>query len=198
MNCTVIRSARLAIFLLAGAVTALGWDRACAAEVQTLNVARQNGTYHVTFDAVVDAPAQKVYGLLSDYAHLDSLSSVIVAITVQPAPQSAAPRVRSVLRSCFFLFCKEVVEVEDVTEANEQTIAASIVPGEGDFQSGSSRWRIRAVGARTQLHYEATRTPSFWVPPVIGPWMIKATMRKHLEASVARLERGVSQGVERP
>lgn len=184
----------LVIFFLAGLTTAgLGSRLVWGAEVKGLTVFHQHNTYHVSFDAVVDAPAQKVYGLLSDYEHLGSLSPVIVAITVGPRPLGAGQRVRSVLRSCFVVFCKEIVEVEDVTEANGQIIAAEIVPGAGDFQSGYSRWRIRAVGARTQLHYEATRTPSFWIPPLLGPWMIKATMRSHLESSVATLERLAGQ-----
>lgn len=184
-----------AIALLVGAsVLCIGVYPVRAAEVNRLDVSKDGHTYRITFDGVVDAPAQKVYGLLSDYARLDSLSPVIVTVTVQPTPQGAGPRVRSLLRTCIFLFCKEVIEVEDVTEASGQIIAAEIVPGAGDFASGHSRWRIEAVGAHTRLHYEATRTPSFWVPPVLGPWMIKAAMRKHLESSVATLERVVNEG----
>ncbi len=185
------------VLLVSAAAVGLNSQPARAAEVEWLDVSKRDHSYWISFDALVDAPAQKVYGLLSDYAHLDNLSSVIVAIRVEPIPQGAGQRVRSILRSCFLVFCKQIVEVEDVTEANEQTIAAEIVPGEGDFESGHSRWRIQALGARTRLHYEATRTPSFWIPPLLGPWMIKATMRKHLETSVARLERVVSQGAER-
>lgn len=183
-----VRRFSIILFLAGLSTLGFGSHAACGAEVKGLTVFHQDNVYHVTFDAVVDAPAQKVYRLLSDYAHLDRLSPVIIAITVQPTLQGAGQRVRSILRSCFLVFCKDVVAVEDVTQSNEQTIAAQIVPGEGDFQGGHSRWRIQAEGARTQLHYEATRTLSFWIPPLLGSRMIKATMRNYLEASATRLE----------
>ena len=184
----------LIVAVLAGVIAALsGLQAACAAEVKTLKVFRNHDTYHVIFDAVVDAPAQKVYELLSDYAHLDRLTPAIVAITVQPTPWGAGQRVRSVLRSCFLAFCKDVVAVEDITQSNEQTIVAEIVPGVGDFQGGHSRWRIQAAGSRTQLYYEATRIPRFWVPPLLGSWMIKATMRNQLESSMANLECAINE-----
>lgn len=177
------------ILLLAGlGALGLGSRLAAGAEVKGLTVFHRDNTYHVSFDAVVDAPAQKVYRLLSDYAHLDRLSPAIIAVTVQPSPHGTGQRVRSVLRSCVLVFCKEVVEVQDVIRSDAQTIAAEIVPGAGDFRGGYSRWRIEAMGPRTRVHYEATRTPAFWIPPLLGSWMIKATMRKHFESSVARLE----------
>jgi Polyketide cyclase / dehydrase and lipid transport len=166
---------------------------ACAADVKTLRVFRDQDTYHIIFDAIVDAPAHKVYRLLSDYAHLDRLSPTIIAITVQPTPQGTGERVRSVLRSCVLVFCREVVEVEDVTQSDGKTIAAEIVPGEGDFQGGYTLWRIQAAGSRTRLHYEATRTPAFWVPRLVGSQMIEATMRNQFAASVARLERAINE-----
>jgi hypothetical protein len=188
-------SVRFFLITLLGAVIAApsGLRPACAADVKTLKVFRDQGTYHLVFDAVVDAPARKVYRLLSDYAHLDRLSPAIVAITVQPMPAGIGQRVRSVLRSCFLVFCKDVVEVEDVTQSDGQTIAAKIVPGEGDFRGGYSRWRIHAAGDRTRLHYEAARTPAFWVPRLVGSWMIKATMRNQFAASAARLECAINE-----
>jgi hypothetical protein len=186
---------RFFLITLLGAVIAAssGLQSACAADVKTLKVFRDQDTYHLVFDAVVDAPARKVYRLLSDYAHLDRLSPAIVAITVQPMRSGTGQRVRSVLRSCFLVFCKDVVEVENVTQPDGQTITAEIVPGEGDFQGGYSRWRIQATGSRTRLHYEATRIPAFWVPRLVGSWMIKATMRNQFAASTARLECAINE-----
>ena len=164
-----------------------------AADVTTLTVFRDHDTYHVIFDAVVDAPAPPVYRLLSDYTHLDTLSPAIVAITVQTTSPGVGQRVRSVLRGCFLVFCRAVVEVEDVTQSDGQTIAAEIVPGEGDFRGGHSYWRIEPVGSRTRIHYEAARIPAFWLPRLIGTRIIKATMRNHFAASVTKLECAINE-----
>lgn len=160
-----------------------------AAEVTALAISRNGDSYRITLDAVVKAPAQSVHAVLADYGRLGALSPVIAEITVQPAPDGRSERVRSVLRSCFLFFCKEIVQVEDVTEPDNRTIVARMVSGQSDFIDGHCVWRITDDGDRTRLHYEATRTIAFWIPPVIGPWIIRQTMREHLESSVAALER---------
>jgi len=159
-----------------------------AATVLDLIISRDHDTYEIRFDAVVNAPAPQVYRVLSDFALLTKLSPAIVSVRVEHPADGGLERVHSVLKGCFLIFCKEAVEVDEVTESNPSTIAARIVPGQSDFKSGSYVWRIQGDGERTLLRYHATRTPAFWVPPLIGPWIIERTMRKHVQASAERLE----------
>jgi carbon monoxide dehydrogenase subunit G len=177
----------------AAAAAAAAVQKPHAAEVTALIISRNGDTYRISLDAVVKAPAPAVHAVLADYGRLAMLSPVIAEISVQRAPDGRSERVRSVLRSCFLFFCKEVVQVEDVTEPDNRTIVARMVPGLGDFSDGYCVWRITGDGERTRLHYEATRTIAFWVPPLIGPWAIRQTMREHLESSITALERIANQ-----
>ena len=173
------------------AVTLIAWTLAAGAEAATIRglvVSHQGERYQISFDAEVEAPASEVFKVLSDYARLGELSPVITSVEVKPAPDGNAERVRSVLKTCFLIFCRQVIQVEDVTEPDRSTIVARMVPGKGDFKSGYCVWRIRSDGRRTLLRYEATRTTAFWIPPLIGEWIIERTMREHLKASVGRLE----------
>lgn len=167
-----------------------------AAEVSRLSISQSGDTYTVSLDAVVNAPAQPVYKLLADYGHLDRLSPVITNVTVQPTPDGQGERVRSVLKHCILFVCREIIQVEDVTEPDAYTIVGNMVPGESDFKRGRCVWRIINEGSRTRLHYEATRTAAFWVPPLIGPWAIKHAMREHLVSSMAALERLLNHHTE--
>jgi hypothetical protein len=54
-------------------------------------------------------------------------------------------------------------------------------------------WRVTDEGSRTRLHYEATRVAAFWIPPLIGPWAIKRTLREQLESGIVSLERVANQ-----
>ena len=172
-----------------GLITALAVS-ACAdaATLSRLSISRDHDTYEISFDAVVNASAPQVYQVLSDFVLLTKLSPAIVSVRVEHPADGGLERVHSVLKGCFLFFCKEAVEVDEVTESSPSTIAARIVPGEGDFKNGSYIWRIQAAGERTLLHYHATRTPAFWVPPLIGPWIIERTIRKHVQTSAERLE----------
>ena len=184
MTRTCARTAVSAALLLA-AVHA----RATAAQSATVEVEHRGAVFTATFDAVVNAPLARVYAVLTDFPALPALNPAIVAVSVQAAPGGRGVRVRSVLRSCIWFFCRKVVQVEDVVEPNAHTIAARIVPGRGDFKSGWSNWRLTAQGGMTHLHYEARRVPDFWIPPLIGPWAVEHTLRTQLLASLPVLQR---------
>jgi len=171
----------------------LGAGLGIAAQIDSISVTHRDGGFKIAFDAVVDAPAQQVHAVLADYASLGKLNPVITAISVEVAPTGRGERVRSVIKTCVWFFCTQIVQVEDVMESGPNTISARIVPGAGDFESGSCFWRMTDEGPRTRLHYEATRVAAFWIPPLIGPWAIKRTLREQLESSIVVLERLANQ-----
>jgi hypothetical protein len=190
---TRARTGWLAAACAAAFIASLGAGEASAAQLNEVTVSNGQAGLRLTFDAVVDAPERRVYQVLSDYARFGRMNPAIISMSVAPAPDGRGSRVRSVLKSCVWFFCRTVVTVEDVTEPDGRTIEARIVPGQGDFEGGSSLWRLTAEGARTRLRYQSTRVASFWIPPLIGPWMIKRTLREQLEASLRVLERLAEQ-----
>ena len=163
------------------------------AQIEGITVTHRDDGFKIALDAVVDAPAQQVYEVLADYASLGKLNPAITAISVEAAPTGRGKRVRSVIKTCVWFFCTQIVQVEDVMESEPNTISARIVPGAGDFESGSFLWRMTDEGPRTRLHYEATRVAAFWIPPLIGPWAIKRTLREQFESSIVALERVANQ-----
>ena len=171
----------------------LGAGFGIAAQIDAITVTHRDDGFKIAFDAVVDAPTQQVYAVLADYARLGKLNPIITAISVDVAPTGRGERVRSVIKACVWFFCRQIVQVEDVTEPDANTIVAHIVPGAGDFESGSCFWRVTNEGPRTRLHYEATRVAGFWIPPLIGPWVIRRTVREQLETSIVVLERLANQ-----
>lgn len=180
-GCTVIAAGAL--------LAVLGTGACVAAQIDAITVTHRNDGFKIVFDGVVDAPAQQVYEVLADYARLGKLNPVITAISVDSAPNGRGERVRSVIKACVWFFCTQIVQVEDVTEPDRNTIVAHIVPGAGDFESGWCFWRVTDKGPRTRLHYEATRVAAFWIPPLIGPWAIKRTVREQFESGIVVLER---------
>jgi hypothetical protein len=175
--------------LAAAAALLAGPSPACAAREGPLVVARHGAAYGITFEAVLDAAPRQVYAVLSDYARLGELSPAIVSVRVAPTPGGRGVRVRSVLKSCIWVFCRSVVEVQDVVARDGRTIVGRIVPGLGDFERGWTVWRVTALGEHTRVRYEASFVPAFWVPPLIGPWVIGHSLRADFDASMPLLER---------
>jgi len=166
----------------------LGTGAGIAAQIDAINVTNLDDGFEINFDAVIDAPASQVYKVLADFTLMGKISPEITAVSVDPAPTGRGERVRSVIESCVLFFCRQIVQVEDVVGPDANTIVADIVPGAGDFKSGSTLWRLTDEGPRTRLHYETSRVAGFWIPPLIGPWAIKRTMREQLEFSIMAIE----------
>lgn len=181
------RRIHLAAGLLAVALAAAGTS--FGAQVDSVTVTHHGASFRISLDAVVDAPQRRVYAVLTDYTRLAELNPAISKIGVRRSPSGRGERVRSELQSCVWFFCRRLVQVEDVEEPDPYTIAARIVPGEGDFQSGSCFWRVTGEAGGTRLHYEAVRVVGFWVPPLIGPWAIERALRAQLTSSIGLLER---------
>jgi hypothetical protein len=167
----------------------LGGSFGIAAQIDAITVTTHDDGYQIVFDAVIDAPAPQVYKVLGDFARMGKINPDIIAVSVDVAPTGGGARVRSVIESCVLFLCRQIVQVEDVVELDTNTIVAEIVPGAGDFKSGSTLWRLTNDGPRTRLHYEATRVADFWIPPLIGPWAVKRTMTEQLEFSITAIER---------
>lgn len=192
-----LRTGRVAAACVA-CVLALPAGAGRAAQIDSVTVSHRDGRFTIVFDGIVDAPAARVYAVLSDYPRLGRLSPDIAAIGVVGRPTPQTERVRSVLKACVLLFCRTVVQVLDVARPDARTIADRVVPGQGDFKGGSSTWRITNLGPRTRLHYEATRVADFWIPPLIGAWAIERMLRTQLEFSVTALERLAIRKPARP
>jgi len=167
----------------------LGKGIGVAAQIDAIEVTNQNDDYKVVFDAVIEAPVPQVYKILNDFACMRKINPAITAVSVDTGPTRRGMRVRSVIESCVLFFCRHIVQVEDVVEPDAETIVTDIVPGAGDFRGGSTLWHLAGDGPRTRLHYEATRVADFWVPPLIGPWAVKRSMREQLDFSIMAIER---------
>lgn len=173
-----------------------------AAQIDAITVTNHDEAYMIAFDAVIDAPAPQVYKVIGDFPRMGEISPDIIAVSVDALPAGRGSRVRSTIESCVWFFCRQIVQVEDVVALDAYTIVAGIVPGAGDFRSGSTVWRLSSEGPRTRLRYEATRVADFWIPPLVGPWAVRRAMREQLEFSIMAIERLASQraglGAEAP
>ena len=92
--------AALAIALLPAAAQALS--------VESLEASLSEGVYRVALVAQVDAPVEDVAAVLTDYAAYRLLDPRIRASTVLPSDDQGSELVRTVVRACAGLFCRNV------------------------------------------------------------------------------------------
>ena len=177
---------RLAIVL-----ASLSWGLSIqvgAGEITQASVRYDKGVYAIEFDVTISAPPSRVYRLLTDYDHLHDLVDAIVASAVI-ADQGALQKTRLLMHNCILFFCRDTVLVEEVQGNGQDRIRAGVVPVESDFRSGESLWTILpAAAGQTRVSLRRQLEPDFWVPPVIGPWLVKKQMVQELTVMLERLE----------
>ena len=159
-----------------------------AGEILASRVTHDGAVYRLSISARVNAPLALVYQSITDFTNLAAINPSIEESQVLASPDAGRQRIRSVIKVCILLFCKRVVQVQDVTLVDGHTVVATMVPGAGDFRAGLARWELTPYGTATDLHFTEVFEPDFWVPPLIGPWLIKKKLVNEVAETVMYIE----------
>ena len=146
-------------------------------------------SYSVRMDVQISASSEYVRALLTDYDHLSRVNPSIRKSQLLGSFKPGQERVRTVTRSCIMFMCFDMTQVQDVEVRSGGEIIATIVPGKSDFKDGVALWRILPSGTGTHVVFEARMRPAFWVPPLIGMWMIERQINQQLAVTVSNLDR---------
>lgn len=177
---------RLGCRTSAALLAALCCAAALGASFERAEVTHEAGRYRLRFVVDLAAATPAVRALLTDYDHLDRLSAHI--IESQRLTAGGGSRVRIVLEACVLVFCKTVRRVMAVETRANGDILTLADPAHSDFHHAREIWQVNPSDRGTRLVYEAEFEPSFFVPPLIGPWLIKSRLRGALEEIATRLE----------
>ncbi len=185
-----MRRARAAIGLgstAAAAATAV----AVAAELHSLDVSRERGRYELVAETRLEADAQAIFDVLIDYkdGRFGRISSAYKESDyLQPAPDGT-PIVYTRMEGCILAFCKSLIRVDRLETEEPHLIRATALPEHSDFEYAESEWVLRPVDGGTEITYRLVMDPDFWVPPLIGPWIMKRELRSGGERAIYRIER---------
>lgn len=160
---------------------------ASALQVQTLEVSRDEGVFHVVVDVLIDAEPARVRAKLLDVDVLPQLDPGVKAARATALPDGQ--RVESELEECLFGFCRRLLHVQKVQSSGDEISAETLpVPG-SSFRSGVAHWQLKAEGQGTRLLFTADTEPDLWLPPLIGPPAVLKYLREKTLASLQALER---------
>ena len=177
------RGSRTAVLLLA----LVGVSRAMALDIDDVHITKQGRAYQVQMTFGVAAPVNQVMAVLTDYGFPDRLNPKVTKKEVI-GRQRGITRVRTEIRSCVFIFCKDVGLTQDVTVVAD-TIQADIVPDESDFRSGYFRWSVSSSdNGGSHIAFEAVMEPDFFIPPLIGGFIVRKRLRQEILATAKNLE----------
>ena len=153
----------------------------------------QSGVYFVEVDALVNVPEPRVRELLTDYNDLGKINPAIEVSEILKTREPGDYQVRTVTEACVWFYCKRIHQVQDVIEAEDGSVTATVIPELSDFRNGYARLNLWQEPGGTRVLIRSEVEPDFWIPPLIGPWLIKRKLRSEALETVHNLERVAQQ-----
>jgi len=169
--------------------------RAQAAQVSSVQVTRNGTRFVIEMQIAIDAPPPAVFRALQDYAEMARYNPDLRSVRVEPTTAHNRVRLFTTIHACVLIFCETMHQEQIMTataSADGGALNAVLVPHYGDFESGHGLWVVGPCRrARTQacIDVRIDLVPGFWVPPVIGPWVLRRKMDEEARRTGAGLER---------
>ncbi|MGD9000625.1 MAG: SRPBCC family protein, partial [Granulosicoccaceae bacterium] len=164
-----------------------------AGELLNAVVEHKDKRYFIKLDMLIDADPGRVHKLLTDYNKLGRLNDSIKTSEIVYSLNERTHRVRVVTKACVLFFCKTIRQMQDVEQLDNNIIVATVIPEQSDFDYAHARWSIRREKDRTRVTFNADLKPSFWVPPLIGPPVIKKKLYNETLDTIETVERLAKQ-----
>jgi len=165
---------------------------ASAAEVQSLQVQHDGSRYHVEMQVKLRAPAAAAYAAFAAPGSLPAINPAVRKVQVLQHDGDERARIYTEVRVCAVLYCKTLHQVQDMRYAARPDggdLHAEVLPGPSDFSYGRADWVFRPAGGATLLRFSAELQPAFWIPPLLGPWLVERSLREEAERTSAGIEK---------
>jgi hypothetical protein len=159
-----------------------------AIDYMEIQVTNNGGVYHMKIVAEVDASAEYVHRVLTDYRHIYRLNPLITESEVLSSPGNGAVRVRTRIENCTLIYCVDIERVEDVYDLSSYELHMVIVPSLSDFLSGNAKWEIGDKEEYSEIVYQAQIEPAFSTFPIVGSAIAKRRLRQEMTILMARIE----------
>ncbi len=175
-----------------------------AARVLSVTVHRHGSLFLIGMRLRVAAPPPAVFRALQDYAALPHDTPAVRSVrSVQLGPPGHV-LLFTIVHVCVLFFCKTMQLEQRMTatpDAHGGVLRSVLLTPGSDFSKGRGRWTVRACPVRKAqscLEVRIGLVPAFWVPPLIGPWLIRRTMREQAQLAATGLQRLARRPSRRP
>ena len=159
-----------------------------ALDLDDVLIAVQGRVYSAQLTFEVAASVDQVTAVLTDYQHPDRLTPDVTKREIV-SQQSGITRVRTEIHSCAILICRDLTLTQDVTVV-AGTIQADTIPEESDFRSGYILWTVTSSdNGGSHIQFESVVEPKFFIPPLIGRYLIRKRLQQQIFATAENLER---------
>ena len=160
-----------------------------SATIRTIEVTHDHGVYRLVSDAYIDAPREAIFEVLTDYERFGRISSAYKDYGFLEPAADGVPIIYTTMEGCVLFFCVSMRRVERLETNAPGFIRTDTLPEQSDFKSSVSEWTLTSEEGGTNMTYSLMMEPDFWIPPLIGPWLLQQRLERGGNGAVNRIER---------
>jgi hypothetical protein len=165
-----------------------------AAEILSIAVESEEGVYTMTSEVWFDASVEQSFEVYRHWDYSTQFSNAIVESRDMEADEQGRAQFYIRNKGCVMFFCQSF-ERQGYIEMEKNTVLRAFAnPETSDFHISNESWQFEAHDGGTIVTYDLTMKPKFWIPPGIGPYMIKRKLKKNGGNAVDRIE-VIMQGI---
>lgn len=168
---------------------------AAPADLREVSVDLNDGRYLLVSKAWLDVAPDDLYRVLIDYDLFVKFSSSFVESRNLASTHDGQPRFYTRMEACVLWFCKSFERHGQLKLEPPFNISSLADPETSDFDYSHESWHLVSEGGGTLMIYTFDMDPSFWVPPIVGPFLMKRALLNNGEDAINRIE-AVAQGHE--
>jgi len=159
-----------------------------AAEMLSIAVDHEDGVYTMTSEVWFDATVDQIYEVFRYWDNSTKFSSAIVESRDVEPDAEGRPQFYVRNKGCVLFFCTSFERRGYVEAEHNKVILAFVDPDTSDFHLSNESWRFVKKDGGTVVIYDLEMKPKFWVPPGIGPYLIKHKLKNSGSNAIDRIE----------
>ncbi len=190
---------RLVVVSIAAVATMVLAFSARTATLNSLEVTRNDGRYELHADTFLAAAPAEIYGVLLEYEDdkFQRISSVYKESRYLDPEPDGTPIVFTLMEGCVMFFCMQMERTERLEKKEFSFIRTQTIPERSNFRYSHSEWTFAPADGGTRMTYSMVMEPDFFVPPIVGPFILKRILRSGGARVISRIER-IALGQEMP
>ncbi len=165
-----------------------------AAEILSIKVESDAGIYTMRSTAWFDAPIEQVFEVYRYWDYSTKFSSAIVAARDMEPDELGRAQFYVRNKGCVLFFCQSFERQGYLEIELNKELRAFANPETSDFHLSNESWQFVVRDGGTVVIYDLTMKPKFWIPPAIGPFLIRRKLKNNGSEAVDRIER-IAQGI---
>ncbi|MEM1264314.1 MAG: SRPBCC family protein [Pseudomonadota bacterium] len=158
----------------------------CAADLLSVSVERDGRRYVIESTSRYDASSAALAHVLLDYDNFTQVSSVFKEARYLEPTDDGVRRGYTRVEGCVLFFCQSIERIDQINVADGPLITAVAEPEPDDFRYSHGSWRFEPEDDAVVIHYRLEMEPGFWIPPLIGPYILK---RRLIDGAVDAMQR---------